>query len=182
MLKRKENFKIIVISLVIFSLFLNNNEEIIENSSNTLAFISDYRKVSSEEFLMVLRIPKINLENKIYDFASKYNDIKYNVTILKESTLPNIENSHLILVAHSGTGRIAFFKNLIKLNKNDVAQIVYQNKIYEYKVKEIMVTNKGKLVTISKEDKKMLTLITCIGKEKRLIIDLELNSVSDVIK
>ena len=50
------------------------------------------------------------------------------------SAMPNVKNGNLILIAHSGTAYIAYFRNLYKLNINDYAYITYKGEKYKYKL------------------------------------------------
>lgn len=110
----------------------------------------------------VIEIPKINLKNGFLDINSKYNNIENNVTVISPSDYPNVDNGNLILAAHSGTGYIAFFKNLYKLNKKDQVYIYYNGIKYTYEIKDIYTQPKvGELEVRRRSDKKTLTLITC---------------------
>ena len=101
-------------------------------------------------------------ENNILGFIPKEeNTIDKNIMVLKESTMPNIDNSLLLLAAHSGTGDIAFFEELDNLSINDEVIIIYQNKKYIYIVKDKWEEKKNGYINLNKENKKQLVLTTC---------------------
>jgi sortase (surface protein transpeptidase) len=76
------------------------------------------RSIKEEEspekmnYIAILKIPKINLERGLVDPNSYLNDVKYNVEILDESSMPDEIGGNVILASHSGTARISYFKNL----------------------------------------------------------------------
>ncbi len=92
--------------------------------------------------------------------------------------MPDEENSIIFLAAHSGTGTIAFFKNLDKLIKGDKIELKYKNKIYQYQIDKIWEENKTGYIHINKTEKKQLILTTCSPKNnnKQLIINSNLIS------
>lgn len=121
----------------------------------------------SEKYLGVLEIPTINLKKGFFEKNSSLNTISKNVEILEESDMPNIKNGNLVLAAHSGTGRYAFFRNLYKLKINDNAYIYYQGLKYEYEIVKIEYQDKDGTITISKlEQESYLILTTCDQKDK----------------
>lgn len=114
----------------------------------------------------VLEIEKIGLKRGFVDINSKENNINQNVTVLKESTFPDEENSNLILAAHSGTAYISFFNKLYLLNNGDIASIYYKQKKYNYRIISIYTQPKiGKLAIIKRTTKNTLTLITCTNND-----------------
>ena len=68
---------------------------------------------------------------------SRNNDVNKSVTILKESVLPNGNGSIIYLTAHSGTGYLAFFKDIDKLEINDIIHLDIKNNNYQYIVNNI---------------------------------------------
>ena len=71
--------------------------EVVNVEENNTNYVIDYSK-----YLGVLEIPKIGLKRGFYNVGSKYNSIEYNVTMVEGSTLPDVPNGNLILMAHSG--------------------------------------------------------------------------------
>lgn len=118
-------------------------------------------------FKGVIEIPKIGLKNGFLDIDSIYNKVDYNVTVISPSDFPDVENGNLILAAHSGTGYIAFFKNLYKLKHNDQVIIYYNGIKYKYNIKNIYKQPKtGRLEIKRNNNKKTLTLITCTENDE----------------
>lgn len=122
-----------------------------------------------------LTIDKINLKQKIYNMESKENNIEKNVTILKGSEKPTIDNSIMFIAAHSGTGKKAFFKNLHKLNINDEINLEYEKIIYTYIIKDIWESPKSGNIIVNKENVTQLILTTCSQKSDNM--QLIINSV-----
>ena len=129
-------------------------------------------KISKEDYPQILWIKnnevfgkiiinKINLNEDLYPINNKHNNIEEHVTILKESTMPDKDNSILIIAAHSGTGKIAYFNDLNKLDLEDEITIIYKNKKYKYIVNEIWEEKKNGYIHINKDNKKQLVLTTC---------------------
>lgn len=132
-----------------------------EETGGSTEEISTYQN-EDKNIAMVLDIPKINLKKGLYSINSKYNAVKYNVEILKESNMPNIENGNLVLAAHNGSSRVSFFRNLDKLEEKDDIYIYYKGLKYEYKLAyayEIKQTGKAEIIRNDK--KSTITLITC---------------------
>ena len=95
------------------------------------------------------------------------NNIDYHVQILKPSDFPDVLNGNFILAAHSGSGSIAYFKNLYKVELNDIARVIYDGKRYTYKVVNIYKEDKDGSVGIYRDkNKTTLTLITCSKNDK----------------
>lgn len=114
-----------------------------------------------------LIINKINLEENLYSKDSFYNKVSLHVKILEESTSPINNDSIMILAAHSGTGRIAYFENLDELNINDTIILIYNNKSYYYKVNDIFEEKKTGYIHIDKDEKRQLVLTTCHPKKPK---------------
>ena len=119
-------------------------------------------------YIGMLQIDKINLNRGFVDPSSKYNDIKYNVTIIKGSTFPDVKNGNFILAAHSGSGPLAIFKNLYKLQVGDKAVVTYKNKKYTYKIVKIYYQKKQGYIAIYRNgNKSTLTLVTCTKNDSK---------------
>ena len=149
---------------------IEKKNEVVDVSTTTKA-------IEKYNYIAVLKIPKIDLERGLVDVNSKYNNVNYNIEILKESSMPDVENGNLILASHSGNSKISYFKNLNKLVLNDELIIVYKGKNYNYKVKNIYEIDKnGKAKIIRNKDINTLTLITCKrNSNKQIVIISELN-------
>ena len=115
-----------------------------------------------EQPIGYLAIDKISLKEDLYKLDSSKNNIEEHVTILKESNFPDL----LILAAHSGTGKIAYFNNLDRLKVDDEIKLIYENKTYTYYVKDIWEEKKDGYININKEDYQQLILTTCSPHKK----------------
>ncbi len=133
----------------------------------------------AKEFIGYLEIKKINLKQGLVSKKSQYNKVKYNIQMLSTSTYPDKNLGNVILAAHSGTGYLAFFKNLYKLKLGDEAKITYKNYVYTYKIVNIYnVPKTGKVKVVRDVHKTCLTLITCThnSKTEQTVYILELSS------
>lgn len=199
MLKRKENKSnkslvilgslflisgLSLIVLIIYTTFKTKSEEDIaldnfyieekqiENTDDTTTEdVVEEKKDTSINYVAVLRIPKINLKRGLVDKDSKYNNIKYNIMIHKESDVPDKEGGNVILVAHSGTAGVSYFRNVDKLSLNDEIYLDYNNKTYSYKITNIYDIEKTGIAPIRKETtKSTITLITCRHNTNKQIV------------
>lgn len=119
--------------------------------------VIDYSK-----YLGVLEIPKIGLKRGFYNTDSRYNDIQYNVTLVKGSTMPDVAKGNLILMAHSGDAAISYFAYLHILKPGDKVYVTYGGKKYTYKLVNVYDVEKtGKVKIVRSYEKTTLTLITC---------------------
>lgn len=132
-----------------------------------------------DKYVAVLKIPKINLEKGLFAKTSKYNDVEYNIMIHEASSDPTEDKGNVILVAHSGTANVSFFKNLYKLETGDTAEIYYHGLKYTYKIVKAYDVEKTGTVEIDRDyDKTSLTMITCrSGTDKQIVLISELESV-----
>lgn len=120
-------------------------------------YVIDYSK-----YLGVLEIPRIGLKRGFYNTDSKYNNVDYNVTMVEGSSLPDVENGNLILIAHSGDAYISYFAYLWMLGVGDSAYVTYNGKKYEYQIVNIYEIDKNGVAVIRKNSNKTtLTMITC---------------------
>ena len=131
-------------------------------------------------YIAVLEIPSINLKKGLVNIDNFYNNINYNVEIIKGSELPDVSNGNLVLAAHSGNSNISFFKNLYKLKTNNNIYIYYNNKIYTYKIfDEYQIDKTGQLKYLKENNKRIITLITCIPNTNKQLVKVgELVSIN----
>lgn len=191
-LKRKENKKFTILKYLGLFLFmcgifiiiyyyastkkLNDNEntkiesffeeeEIIDNPVEEQTEDSPKTTTSTKtdyNYIAVLEIPTISLKRGLVSPDSYYNNVNYNIQIIKHSTMPNVVNGNLILASHNGSSYISFFRNLYKLKKNDKVYVYYQGFKYEYTIDTNYDTPKDGKVEIYRDHKKSaITLITC---------------------
>ena len=52
--------------------------------------------INYDKYLGVLEIPRIGLKRGFYGLDSRFNDIQYNVTVVRGSTMPDVVNGNLI--------------------------------------------------------------------------------------
>ena len=151
-------------------------EEIEESVDEIKEEPKEEKKEEKINYIAVLKIPKIKLVRGLVDRNSYQNNIKYNVQILKESSMPDEDKGNVILAAHSGNARISYFKNLDKLVIGDDISIEYNSVIYNYKVVDIYLVDKtGTAEIIRDKNKSTLTLITCKhNTNKQIIVIAEL--------
>lgn len=113
-----------------------------------------------------IKIAKINLNQKIYSKNSPLNNIEQNITILKESILPENKDSIIFLAAHSGYGDIAYFNRLDELTFGDNIFLTYKDKKLIYEVNNIEEQTKTGKIKVAKNKEKELILTTCSKKDK----------------
>ena len=112
-----------------------------------------------------ISIEKINLYYNLLDINDPNNNIESNVTIKDIDE----NNNYYLIMAHSGTGPKAFFKNLKYLNIGDKITITYSNITNNYYITSIERQEKTGTISI-KKDYNTLVLTTCDTNNKQLII------------
>lgn len=144
-----------------------------EETDNTTEQV---KSTNSLDYIAVLKIPSIGLEKGLVAKDSYYNNVNRNIKILDESDMPDQENGNVILAAHSGNGRAAFFKNLDKLQIDDTVSIFYNGYEYKYRMINTYDVEKTGSVEITRNaQKSTLTLITCRhNTNKQIVIICEL--------
>ena len=161
----------------------NGNNEIIESNGEIKEeVVEEIPTEVTNEYIGYLSIPKINLTKGFLDKRSSENDVEKNILVVEGSSYPDIEKGNLILAGHSGTGWKAFFNDLYKLTTNDIAEITYKNKKYNYKITNIYTQPKvGKIAIYRNYDKTTLTLVTCTNNDSttQTIYIAELQEVTD---
>ena len=106
--------------------------ENVTNTENTVSYVVDYSK-----YLGVLEIPNIGLKRGFYNTDSRYNNIQYNVAMVKGSDLPDVDKGNLILIAHSGNAYYSYFAFLYRLGVGDMVYVTYGGRQYAYKIVNI---------------------------------------------
>lgn len=121
----------------------------------------------AKEYIGYLEISKINLKLGFVSKKSYYNNVNRNIELLSASDYPDVDKGNTIIAGHSGSGYIAFFKNLYKLSRGDTAKIYYKQKIYTYEISNIYNVPKVGYVSVNRDiNKTTLTLITCTKNSK----------------
>lgn len=108
-----------------------------------------------EPSIMHISIPKINVENDIYDKGSSYNDINKNVMIMKESDMPDLAKGNVIIGGHSGSGRLAYFKDFSLLDIGDEIFINYNDNKFSYIISNIYTDLKDGSIVIRRDLEKV---------------------------
>ncbi len=151
---------------------VNKQYKVIKKINNKKEVIEDIQNINDSSIGKLI-IDKININSKLYDIDSEYNNVDKNITILKGSIEPSNPESIMFIAAHSGNGLFAYFRNLNKLNKEDKITLIYKNKTYYYQVLESYEIEKDGTLEITKLPQKQLVLTTCSpnNKSKQLIIN-----------
>ncbi len=114
------------------------------------------------DYIGILEIPKINLTQGFVDKNSKYNNVDYNLQIIKPSSYPDVDRGNFIIASHSGSSSISYFKHLYKINQGDKVYVHYNNVKYTYEVVKIYKEPKNGYINVYRDiTKTTLTLITC---------------------
>ena len=191
--KRPISILIIIFSLALFCSYhiyyyfvnmANNNlknkyyeleitETINTNLLERVGYIdNDKSNSKKEEYMGLLIIPKIKLEEGFYNKESNYNNVSNSVTLLKESIMPENNGSIVYFAAHSGVGHLAYFKDIDKLTNGDIIKLKYNGREYIYTITNIyeMIKN-GKIEVERNTHEDYLVLTTCSkNKNMQLII------------
>lgn len=164
--------------------FFEEQKELIEDTNQELSENVEDKKIHSTkskvDYFAVLKIPKIGLEKGLCNKGSYCNNVDRNIFVLKESNMPNEDKGNVILAGHSGSGRIAYFKNLYKLQKDDEVSIFYNGLEYKYKVvNQYDIDKTGTANIIRNTEVSTLTLITCRqNTDKQIVYICELVAVA----
>ena len=164
----------------ISNVFYNQNQEVIVQDGEQQEEEEEDLGEVTNNYIGYLSIPKINVNKGFLDKRSPENNVEKNILVVEGSSYPDKEKGNLMLAGHSGTGWNAFFNDLYKLNKGDIAQVSYKGKIYTYKIVNIYTQPKvGKIAIYRNYDKTTLTLITCTNHDSttQTIYIAELQSV-----
>ena len=161
---------IIITILTCCSLFKIDNKYYDNSMINNFNII---KKNNNKEEIGSIKISKLNINEKLYRIGSEENNVDKHITILKESIFPNKENSIVFIAAHSGTGEIAYFKDLDKLKPGDIVILELNNKHYTYSVKNYWEEKKNGYINVNKEESNQLILTTCSpnNMNKQLIVN-----------
>lgn len=156
--KKKENNQDVISNIKIDENVTELEESNINNNPD-----SNY----DSNIVAVLEIPQINLTRNLYNKNSSENTISKNVKIMNESDFPNIKKGNFILAAHSGTGRLAFFKDLHNLSLSSMIYVYFNGVKYSYEINNIYDEDKDGNIAIKRNiNETTITLITCKYKDK----------------
>lgn len=185
MIRHKKNNKLFIISIVnlvigitlftynsVYDYYLNElDKNKVDNYINdskikvNIVSIDNENTINNEEvnnYLGVISIPKINLEQGFYDIDNPLNNVDKNIELISNSNMPDVENGTLILAAHSGNDRVSYFNKLYKLNIDDEIEIIYNKSKYLYKLIDIYEVEKTGSITLHNINNiTSLVLVTC---------------------
>ena len=148
--------------------YYNIEETVSTEEPEKIEVVKEQKKIN---YIAILKIPKINLERGLVDPNSYLNNVNYNLEIVKGSDMPDVNNGNMIIAGHSGTARISYFRNLNRLDIDDLIIIDYNFNSYKYKVVDIYDIEKTGYAEISKEkNTTTLTLITCRHNTNKQIV------------
>ena len=123
----------------------------------------------NDDYIAVLKIPKINFMRGLHDVNSPLNDIDKNIAFLNDN-YPNL-NTNTVIMGHSGDSEVSYFKDLDKLKIGDLIYFYYDNHEYIFEVGDIYKVLKTGDVTVKRiKNKLTLTLITCYLDNEQLVI------------
>ncbi|HPE15009.1 MAG TPA: sortase [Bacilli bacterium] len=154
----------------------NDDQEAIVNDDGEVQEV-DNTPTATYDYIGVLEIPSIGVKRGFLNINDKNNVVNKNIQVIEKSDMPDIKNGNLIIAAHSGSGRVSYFKNLYKLATSDTAYIHYNGVKYTYSVVDRYEVEKtGEVVIKRNNDKTTLTLISCsqTDKTKQIVYILEL--------
>jgi len=163
--------------------FINNpvveDTPVIEETTEEVK--EEVKQPETYNYVGVLEIPKINFKRGFLDIKDKNNNVNKNIQVLENSAMPNVNGGLLVIAGHSGSGRVAFFRNLYKLKENDQIYIYYENIKYIYQVQKYYEETKDGDISIDKNSESTLVLTTCsqTDKNKQIIIVSKLIDKTD---
>lgn len=160
--------------------FFDLDKEIPKDTNDNQSKVSDDNQKIKEEYVGVLQIPSINLQKGFYKESSKKNTVDIGLEVISGSQMPNIQDSELVIAGHSGSGYLAFFKELDKVEKGSLIYVYYDEIKYTYKLEETTITDKDGEIKIEKDtNSQTLILTTCNpnnrGKEQLILISKLIN-------
>lgn len=151
--------------------FYKEQEEIDINIIEETPKVEEVKQETKVNYVAVIKIPKIGLEKGLCSKGSYCNNVNRNIQILNESDYPDVSNGNFILAGHSGNGRMSYFRNVYKLEKDDLITIIHGGFEYKYKIVNIYdIEKNGTANIIRNRDKTTLTLITCRHNTNKQIV------------
>lgn len=133
----------------------------------TLHFYKIEKINTNENTINYIQIEKINLMQEIKSYQES--TVDKNIIFLKES---NFDAHFYILAAHSGNSKIAFFKKLYTLQKEDKILLSINNEMQEFFVDSISYVEKTGKIILPFPTQDTLYLTTCdrFHKDRQLVI------------
>lgn len=92
--------------------------------------------------------------------------------MFEECGRPNTKKSNVVIGAHSGTSKYAYFNEIHKLKIDDEIIIYYNNVKYVYNVIEKREVRDTEIGILGNSDESILTLLTCKinDNSKRIVV------------
>jgi len=162
-----ENKKIVILCFVIIGvsiLYIINyfyrsftyekvNEKVVDQILSNESISLDNEKY---QYSSILEIPSIGLKRGILDIDNKYNDVKYNIEVIKNG------NDSIVLASHNGNNYNSFFDDLDKMEIGDYINYYEDDKLYKYVYSESYEIKKNGYADIYTDNgKNSIVLITC---------------------
>lgn len=175
MLKKGCILSLLVVLVIGFIYYRSFSKETFSTNLPILASITPTKYIEkNDDLLGRIEIPKIKVAESIYSLESPKNTVDQHVSILKGSILPNNNQPSIVfLAAHSGSGSVAYFKDLDQLKIGDLIFFYYQKIQYTYQVIKVFEQEKDGDIELVKSSNQQLVLTTCspIHKDQQLIVD-----------
>lgn len=162
-----------IIKLVILFIYFSFVLYLIYHSSITTNISTKYYINSKNNFYheKMISIPKINLKLYVTKAKDDFSNLSKNLVYYKHFNLDN----KIIIFGHSGLGKGTYFNRLDELEKGDLLELYYEDKVYFYEVYSIYAVDKTRVDILKDEENcNKLLLVTCdkINKNDRLIVEL----------
>lgn len=169
MLIKTIKYFVAFISFLLGCMDIYYNNALKSNMIESMEYVNNsYKEITYEAYL---RIPKINLSQPLYSKEDKRSDIDQNIIFVEDSDMPTTENGNVIIAGHSGSSTVSYFKYLHKLEIGDVIYLEYDDEVYKFRVdNRYFVKKTGVVEVIRDTNTKSLTLVTCYGNTKQLVI------------
>ena len=139
-------------------------------------------QVINDGYIGYLSVPDVNIRRGFTALDSPDNTLSKNILLVTGSSMPDVENGNLILAGHNGRSKVSFFNDLYKLQDGAHAYVTYNNKNYDYVLKNRYDVPKIGTVTISRNGSvNTLKLITChqTDNHKQVVFIFELSNITN---
>lgn len=172
--KRKKYNNLIIIGFLIFITFFlytlfNMISEVIflNQSKKNMEFYLSQKDVKFEEkydYEGVLELPSINLKRGFLGIGNSYNNVKWNIELLRN------DSDSIVLASHNGGLYNAYFKDLNKITLGD--EIIIYDDYYKYVYiysNSYDVLKDGYVDLFKVSEEKNIFLITCKGDNMQTV-------------
>ncbi len=159
-----------------------DEEEFVELEEEIKPNQDENKNTDSYDYIGILEIPKIDFQKGFFDVDDKRNNVNQNIQVIKNSTMPDIDKSLLVIAGHSGNGINNYFHYLYKLDYNDEVYIYYKNIKYVYHVVNIYEKNKDGSIDILSSNDSQLVLTTCSQSDKSKQIVIISNLINKIVQ